>query len=215
MTAGTAALAAFCAEVPVRPRWERAVPLVPVSLWIGLFEAGCLSAWSLADPQALVFQSDWACLPGIVMVGLVPGIAMAVMLRRGAPLAPMLSVGLGGLAAAALADFGLLRRSVLIMVVAVAATSAAAAPVSAMEAMRPIGEVLASGRVVKVDIDAARITIEHRPIWRFYLMEAATRIFKVRDAAMLTGFTPGDWIRFKLERAEGGFVVTWIENANW
>jgi hypothetical protein len=55
----------------------------------------------------LVFQADWACLPGIVMVGLVPGIAMAVMLRRGAPIAPVLSVGLGGLGAAALADFGL------------------------------------------------------------------------------------------------------------
>jgi hypothetical protein len=107
MTALTAAMAAFCAGVPGRPRWEQAVPLAPLLLWIGLLGSGCLSAWSLAGPHALVLQSDWACLPGIVMVGLVPGIAMAVMLGRGAPLAPILSVGLGGLAAAALGDFGL------------------------------------------------------------------------------------------------------------
>lgn len=41
------------------------------------------------------------------MVGVVAGIAVAAMLYRGAPLAPTLSLGLGGLAAAALADFGL------------------------------------------------------------------------------------------------------------
>ena len=107
MTAMTAAMAAFCAGVPGRPRWEHTVPLAPVALWIGLLGAGCLTDWSLADRQGLALHVDWACVPGIVTVGLVPGIAMAIMLRRGAPLAPVLSVGLGGLAAAALADFGL------------------------------------------------------------------------------------------------------------
>ena len=83
-----------------------------------------------------------------------------------------------------------------------------------MEAMGPGGEGLDSGRVAKVDVDAGKIMIEHRPIWSFY-MEAMTRIFKVRDTTMLTGLAPGDRIRFKVERAEGGFVITWIENANW
>lgn len=107
VTAVTAAMAAFCASVPGRPHWERIVPLAPVSLWVGLLGAGCLRDWSLAGPQGLALHVDWACVPGIVGVGLVPGIVMAIMLRRGAPLAPILSVGLGGLAAAALADFGL------------------------------------------------------------------------------------------------------------
>lgn len=44
-------------------------------------------------------------------------------------------------------------------------------------------------------------------------MESMTMIFKVRDPAMLTGLTPGDSIRFKVERAESGFVITRIENA--
>lgn len=107
MTAMTAAMAAFCAGVPGRPRWERVAPVLPMVLWIGIVGVGCLQDWIHLGSQGLEFETDWACLPGIMMVGLVPGIAMAAMLRRGAPVAPVLSVGLGGLAAAALADFGL------------------------------------------------------------------------------------------------------------
>jgi hypothetical protein len=47
------------------------------------------------------------CLPAIVLVGAFPAVAMAVMLRRGAPLTPFATMALGGLAAAALGDFGL------------------------------------------------------------------------------------------------------------
>ncbi|MBS0517437.1 MAG: DUF1109 family protein [Proteobacteria bacterium] len=107
VTAVAAALAAFCAGVPGRPRWERVVPIVPVVVWIGAVGFGCLQDWIRPGPGGVMFESDWACLPGIVFVGAAPGIAMAVMLHKGAPLAPFVSVGLGGLAAAALADFGL------------------------------------------------------------------------------------------------------------
>ncbi len=72
---------------------------------------------------------------------------------------------------------------------------------------------LAAGRVVKVEADAGRITIEHRPIWRFY-MESMTMIFKVRDPAMLAGLTPGDRIRFKVERDGRSLVIVRIENSN-
>ncbi len=106
-TALTAAMAAFCAGVPGRPRWELFMPLAPLLLWLGALGTGCVSDWIAAGPHGMSFEQDWECLPGIVMVGMVPGIAMAAMLHRGAPLAPTLSVGLGGLAAAALADFGL------------------------------------------------------------------------------------------------------------
>ncbi len=51
-------------------------------------------------------------------------------------------------------------------------------------------------------------------IWYLY-MESMTMIFKVADPAMLTGLTPGDRIRFKVDRAGDGFVVTRIENTNW
>jgi hypothetical protein len=106
-TALMATMAAFCACMPSRPRWEQAMPLVPLSLWLALLGAGCLHDWNSVGPDGMALYVDWASLPGIVLVGLVPGIAMSVMLRRGLPLDPTLSVGLGGLAASALGDFGL------------------------------------------------------------------------------------------------------------
>jgi hypothetical protein len=47
------------------------------------------------------------CFPAILLVGAVPAIAMAIMLRRGAPLTPHITSALGGLAAAGLGNFGL------------------------------------------------------------------------------------------------------------
>lgn len=104
LTGLTAAIAAFCSVVPGRSRWERVLPAIPLFVWMSLVGAGCLRDWSVPGAS---FKSDWACLPGIAMVGLVPALAMAIMLRRGAPLSPVYSLGLGGLAATALADFGL------------------------------------------------------------------------------------------------------------
>lgn len=103
----TAAMAAFCAVVPGRPVWERVAPVLPLLVWFGTLSVGCFNELLTSGAQGLQFQTDWACLPGIMMVGVVPGVAMALMLRRGAPMMPVLSIGLGGLAASALADFGL------------------------------------------------------------------------------------------------------------
>jgi hypothetical protein len=106
-TALAAAMAAFCAGVPGRPSWERYMPLAPLVLWLGVVGEGCLSTWLHLGAQGVELRPDWGCFPSIVLVGAVPGAAMAVMLRKGAPLAPVTSVALGALASAALADFGL------------------------------------------------------------------------------------------------------------
>jgi hypothetical protein len=106
-TALAAAMAAFCASVPGRPRCERFIPLVPLALWLGMVGQGCLSTWLHLGPQGLQLRPDWVCFPSIVLISAVPGTVMAVMLRKGAPLAPVTSVVLGALASAALADFGL------------------------------------------------------------------------------------------------------------
>jgi Cu/Ag efflux protein CusF len=74
-------------------------------------------------------------------------------------------------------------------------------------------QVLSAGRIVKVDIGAGKITIDHKPISRFHL-ESMTRIFRVKDPTMLTALTPGDKIRFRVERGDDGFIVTDIENSN-
>lgn len=103
------------------------------------------------------------------------------------------------------------RRTILMALVAMASTSAFAAPASAWDPVQYTDQILSAGRVVKVDADAGKITIEHKPIWYLY-MEAMTMTFKVADNSMLTGLTPGDRIRFKVERAGDGFIITRIEN---
>lgn len=72
---------------------------------------------------------------------------------------------------------------------------------------------LASGRVVAVAPADAKITVEHAPIPHLYL-ERMTRTFPVQDRTYLVGLTPGDKIRFDLERQAGHYIITRIENSN-
>jgi hypothetical protein len=103
----SAAFAAFWSVVPAAPRWTLFAPLVPIARWLGSLGAGCIQDWAAMGAAGLSISPEWACLPGIAMVGSVPGITMAAMLRRGAPIYPHLGVALGGLAAAAIGNFGL------------------------------------------------------------------------------------------------------------
>ena len=102
-----AAIAAFATVVPGHDRKLFALPLVPLAVWLGSLGRGCVQDWIQLGRPGLSLQPDWVCLPSIVLVGLVPAFAMAIMLRRGAPLTPYLTTALGGLAAAGLGNFGL------------------------------------------------------------------------------------------------------------
>jgi Cu/Ag efflux protein CusF len=89
-----------------------------------------------------------------------------------------------------------------------------AVPAKDLASLAPVEAVsLTAGRVVAVDPGGGKITVEHAPITRFYL-ERMTRIFSVRDRTLLVGLTPGDKIRFDLERRAGHYVITRIENSN-
>jgi Cu/Ag efflux protein CusF len=81
------------------------------------------------------------------------------------------------------------------------------------ERVVPSDERLASGRVVAVDHDAGRITLEYRPIPQLFL-EGGTRIFPVGDPTTLKGLGPGDKVRFEVERNGRSYTVTRIENSN-
>lgn len=102
-----AAFAAFASVVPGLDRRMLALPLIPLVVWLGSLGAGCVQAWMQFGPSGLSIQPDWECVPAIVLIGMVPGIAIALMLRRGAPLNPHLTTALGGLAAAGIGNFGL------------------------------------------------------------------------------------------------------------
>jgi hypothetical protein len=106
-TGMTAATAAFASVVPGYDRKFLFLPALPLAVWLGSLGQGCVQDWIQLGPNSLSLQPDWFCFPAIVLVGAVPAIAMAVMLRRGAPLTPHITTALGGLAAAGLGDFGL------------------------------------------------------------------------------------------------------------
>ena len=71
---------------------------------------------------------------------------------------------------------------------------------------------LASGRIVALDPAAGRITLDTRPLP--LLPEGGVRVFTVEDPATLKGLTPGDRVRFEVERDGRGYVVTRLVNSN-
>jgi hypothetical protein len=106
-TALIAAMAAFCAVIPGLPVWRLVLPLVPLAIWVGSLAQGCISALLEKGLAALRLMPDLICFPAIIAVSALPALLMVVMLRRGAPLMPKITVAYGALAATALGNFGL------------------------------------------------------------------------------------------------------------
>jgi len=106
-TALTAALAAFASVVPGYDRRILLIPLLPLALWLASLGEGCWRNFVALGADGLTLRTDWDCLPPAILIGIVPAIAMMAMLRRGAPLLPRISIALGALAVAALANLGL------------------------------------------------------------------------------------------------------------
>jgi hypothetical protein len=108
VTAVAATVAAFRTSVPgASPRllW---LPFASLAVWILLTGAGCVDDYARLGPAALGLRVDAACfLPGAI-AGAVIGLVLVVMLRRGAPMAPRLSLMFAGLAVAATVNLGLL-----------------------------------------------------------------------------------------------------------
>jgi len=100
-----AAVAAFATTVPGHNRGRLAILLIPLAGWLGTVGEGCINRLTQLGPRVLTLEHDLACFPFIALSGTVPAIFMAFMLRRGAPLTPRLTAGLGALAAAGLANF--------------------------------------------------------------------------------------------------------------
>lgn len=106
-TGVTAAIAAFASVIPGYDRKLLLLPVLPAAVWLGSLGQACVHDLIRLGPEGVTFRPDWFCFPAIVLVGAIPAIAIAVMLRRGAPLTPHLTTALGGLAAAGLGEFGL------------------------------------------------------------------------------------------------------------
>jgi hypothetical protein len=106
-TAAAAAFAAFCASIPGRDRRIMALPLAPLAIWLGSVGLDCAVMIARRGWLSVRFEDDWLCIPAIALTGFGPAALIVLMLRRGAPLAPALTMALAGLAAAGLGSFGL------------------------------------------------------------------------------------------------------------
>jgi hypothetical protein len=101
----TAAAAALASVVPGRPRHILLLPLGPLAVWLGMIGFGALQDAQTLGLGGILLQVNWRCVTAILAGAAVPAVAMAFMVRRGAPLTPRLTAGLGGLAAAGLGNF--------------------------------------------------------------------------------------------------------------
>ena len=70
---------------------------------------------------------------------------------------------------------------------------------------------LNDGEVRKVDKEAKKLTIRHGEI-KSLDMPPMTMVFQVRDPAWLDRLKAGDKVRFAVEKADTGFVVTDIRS---
>jgi hypothetical protein len=106
-TAVAAAAAAFASTIPGTSRRWLWLPAVPVAVWLLALGKGCLDDWLQLGPKGLVLRPDFECLGPMLLLAAVPAVAMLVMLRHGAPLAPRATLFLGALATAGIVAFGL------------------------------------------------------------------------------------------------------------
>lgn len=103
LTALFAAYAALCAGLPDQPAWKLWLPLAPMALWLGTLGHQCLDVALRLGPKGLVITWDAMCLPAIALGGLVPLLAILLLLHRGGRFRTTHCSLCGALGAAALA----------------------------------------------------------------------------------------------------------------
>jgi hypothetical protein len=101
LTAGAAALGIV---VPGRSFRILIAPIVAATLWLAIVVAGGVQDALRYGATGIPIQTDWPCVAAIVVGGALPAVALAYMLRRGAPLTPGLTLALAALSAASLAN---------------------------------------------------------------------------------------------------------------
>ena len=104
MIAVAAAAAALTSTIPGRSRRAWLLPVPPVAVWLGTLAWGCMRDWTARGAVGLVVHSDWPCVAAMMMSALLPAMFIAVMLRRGAPLAPGATAAFAGLAVGGLSS---------------------------------------------------------------------------------------------------------------
>lgn len=103
--------------------------------------------------------------------------------------------------------------SLCVAAILIAPVASAQAPDHTQHAnAHPSAVEMASGQIVKVDKDAAKLTIKHGPLVSLK-MPGMTMAFKVRNPAMLDQVKTGDKVSFVAESVNGALTVTTLEVA--
>jgi hypothetical protein len=84
------------------------LPLVPLAVWLASVGQGCIADYRAMGAAAFELRLDTECFVPTVLAGIIPVVAMLTMLRRGAPLVPHVTLGLGALAVAAVVNVAML-----------------------------------------------------------------------------------------------------------
>ncbi len=67
--------------------------------------------------------------------------------------------------------------------------------------------------IKKIDAEQGKITLKHGPIDNLG-MPSMTMVFRLAKPELANAFKPGDMVRFKAEKHNGGFVVTELRSAS-
>ncbi|MGD9543476.1 MAG: NrsF family protein [Methylocystis sp.] len=103
LTSLVAAAGAFSAGCPARPIWERFAAGLFCLIWAGALVVGCWRDIAAFGLSGLLSHSDVYCLPTILAMSIPAAILILSMVKRGAPIAPFVTIGLAALASTALA----------------------------------------------------------------------------------------------------------------
>jgi len=96
-----AAIASFLLSVPDRSRMWLLLPLPALVVWVSTIGYGCLVNWVSLSAAGLPLGDEAGCFALLVLTGAPLSLAMLIMLRRAAPLAPTQVAVSGSLAVAA------------------------------------------------------------------------------------------------------------------
>ena len=102
VTGIVAAVAAFASVVPGYSRRVSVAAAAAAAAWAASLAIGARDQWS--QPLDPTLPSEWVCVALIVGSGMPLMLAVAPMLRRGAPFNPPLTAALGALAVTSLAN---------------------------------------------------------------------------------------------------------------
>ncbi|MGY4475382.1 NrsF family protein [Bradyrhizobium sp. USDA 3364] len=103
LTGALAAIAAFQASLPDRPRRWLLLPLPALVVWLSNIGYQCLTQWIGVGPEGIVPGEAARCFATLVLTSLPLSLTMLVMLRYAAPLRPTAATLMGSLAVAAIA----------------------------------------------------------------------------------------------------------------